>query len=191
MVFDPVRREAVGRAAEGSVRIVTSSGHDAGPDEVGEVWLRAAHPRSYFRDEAASAATFRGSWVRTGDLGRLDRDGYLYLVDREADVVKSGAYKISTVEVEAAIHEHPAVADVAVVGLPHAVLGSTLAAIVVTRAGAAAPTLAQLRSFLTTRLADHQLPARLVVVDELPRNEGGKVPKRQLIAQLKETHDDP
>lgn len=190
MIFDPSRRDAVGRVTDGSVRIVTESGEDAGPDEIGEVWLRAAHPRHYFRDQAASAATFRGSWVRTGDLGRLDRDGYLYLVDRDVDIVKSGAFKISTVEVEAAIYEHPAVAEVAVVALPHPVLESTLAAVIVPRPDAEAPTLPQLRGFLATRLADHQLPARLVVVDSLPRNEAGKVLKRQLVAQLKEAHRD-
>ena len=78
-------------------------------------------------------AVFRDGWVRMGDLGYLDADGYLYLVDRDSDVVKSGAYKVSTLHVEAALHEHPAVADAAVLGLPHPVMGATVAAAVVLR----------------------------------------------------------
>jgi acyl-CoA synthetase (AMP-forming)/AMP-acid ligase II len=192
MIFDPNRRDAVGRAADGAVLITTETGAAAAPGDAGEVWLRAAHPRSYYRDEAASAATFRGPWVRTGDVGRLDKDGYLYLLDRDVDIVKSGAFKVSTVEIEAALYEHPDIAEVAVVGVPHAQLGSALAAVVVSRGGAdrTALTLPALRGFLASRLADHQLPARLVLVDQLPRNEAGKVLKRELVGQLKEAEHD-
>lgn len=189
MIFSTDHRAAVGRVTGGAARILTEAGMDAGPDEVGEVWLRCAHPRRYYRDETASSDTFRDGWVRTGDLGRLDRDGYLYLVDRDSDVVKTAGFKVSTVEIEAAIHEHPAVAQVAVVGRPHPVLGSSLAAVVVPRPGADAPTLPQLRQFLATRLADHQMPATLVLADALPRNDAGKVLKRQLVADLEETHN--
>jgi acyl-CoA synthetase (AMP-forming)/AMP-acid ligase II len=117
-----------------------------------------------------------------GDLGRLDAEGYLYLTDRHQDVIKSGAFKVSSLEVEAALHEHPGVAEVAVVGVPHPVLGSVVAAAVVPRAQAADTglTLPALRAFLAGRLADHQLPARLLLLDRLPRNEGGKVLKRLL-----------
>src|SRR5690606_28268365 len=141
--------------------------------------------------EAASAATFRGQWVRTGDVGRIDAEGYLYLLDRDVDVVKSGAHKISTVEVEAALYEHPLVAEAAVVGVAHPVLGSALAAVVVTRSTTTAPglTLPELRRFLAGRLADHQLPARLELVDKLPRNEAGKVLKRDLIGWLAQPSD--
>ncbi|MGW6505654.1 AMP-binding enzyme [Nonomuraea angiospora] len=119
-----------------------------------------------------------------GDLGYLDADGYLYLVDRESDVVKSGAYKVSTVQVEAALHEHPDVAEAAVTGVPHPVLGTVLAAAVVPRSRA--PRVTELRAFLMTRLAAHELPARVIFVDSLPRNHSGKVVKsglRDLLAQ--------
>jgi len=154
--------------------------------ETGEVWLRSPHPRAYFRDDTASHATFVGDWVRMGDVGRLDPDGYLYLLDRHEDVVKSGAFKVSTLEVEAALYDHPLLAEVAVFGVPHPVLGSALAVAVVVRPDAAADevTLPALRAFLAGRLADYQLPSRLLTLDRLPRNEGGKVLKRHLTTQV-------
>lgn len=115
-----------------------------------------------------------------GDLGHLDRQGYLHLVDREQDVVTSGAVNVSTIAVEAAVQEHPDVAEAAVVGLPHPVLGASVAAVVVPLPGASAPTLPQLRAFLLDRLSGHELPTRGLVVDRLPRNDGGKVLKREL-----------
>ncbi|WP_245730659.1 class I adenylate-forming enzyme family protein [Micromonospora pallida] len=121
-----------------------------------------------------------------GDIGRIDADGYLYLSDRHQDVIKSGAFKISSLEVEAALHEHHGVAEAAVVGVPHPVLGSAVAAVLVPRPGTD-PTglsLAALRGFLADRLADYQLPSRVLLVDELPRNPGGKVLKRQLTSQF-------
>jgi len=114
------------------------------------------------------------------------RDGYLYLSDRDGDVVKSGAHKVSTLEIEAALYHHPDIADAAVVGIPHDVLGTALAAAVVARSGTV--TLPGVRAFLADRLADYQLPSRLLVLDSLPRNEAGKVLKRQLIARF---HLDP
>ncbi len=180
MIFDPARSDAVGRPAPGSIRITAPDGSPAPPGVVGDVWLRSPHPRSYLGDEQATAETFRGEWVRMGDIGRLT-DGYLYLADRDSDVVKSGAHKVSTLEVEAAIYEHPAVADAAVVGVPHPVLGKQLAAAVVARSPIGLPAL---RAFLAERLADHQLPAQLLVLESLPRNESGKVRKRELVAQF-------
>ncbi|MGC4807911.1 class I adenylate-forming enzyme family protein [Micromonospora sp. DT233] len=200
MIYDPTRRDAVGRPVGGQLRIADADGDPLPPGTTGEVWLRAPYPRAYYRDAAANRDTFRDGWVRMGDIGRIDADGYLYLTDRHQDVIKSGAFKISSLEVEAALHEHPLVAEAAVVGVPHPVLGSAVAAAVVPRPPAAdgfapAPTadgpapphavadgltLPALRGFLADRLADHQLPARLLLLEHLPRNEGGKVLKRQL-----------
>lgn len=192
MVFDPTRPGAVGRAAGGQLRICDADGTPVPAGTTGEVWLRSPHPRSYFHDDEASRATFRDEWVRMGDVGRLDVDGYLYLSDREADLVKSGAFKISTLEVEAALQEHPHVAEAAVIGVPHPVLGKAVAAVVVARPGTPAPglTLPGLRGFLTERLADYQLPTRLLLVDHLPRNEAGKVLKRQLVAHFDDGQPD-
>ncbi|MFY1623247.1 AMP-binding protein [Micromonospora sp. WMMD735] len=184
MIYDPARPDAVGRPVGGQLMVADPDGRPLPAGTTGDVWLRAPHPRAYYRDDAANRATFRDGWVRMGDVGRIDADGYLYLTDRHQDVIKTGAFKVSTVEVEAALHEHPLVAEVAVVGVPHPVLGSAVAAAVVARpqAGADGLTLPALRGFLADRLADHQLPARLLLLSRLPRNEGGKVLKRQLTA---------
>ncbi len=183
MIYDPARPHAVGRPVGGQLMVADRDGNPLPAGTTGEVWLRAPVPRAYYRDEAANRDTFHNGWVRMGDIGRVDADGYLYLTDRHQDVVKTGAFKVSTLEIEAALHEHPLVAEAAVVGVPHPVLGSAVAAAVVPRpaAGPADLTLPVLRGFLADRLADYQLPARLLLLDRLPRNEGGKVLKRQLI----------
>ncbi|NUP00101.1 MAG: AMP-binding protein [Nonomuraea sp.] len=180
MIYDPSRPAALGRPALGSgLRITGSGGGPLPAGETGEIWLRSpAATRSYYRDEQADGQTFRDGWVRMGDLGYLDADGYLYLVDRESDVVKSGAYKVSTVQVEAALHEHPDVAEAAVTGVPHPVMGTVLAAAVVPRARP--PLMTELRAFLMTRLAPHELPTQVIFVDRLPRNQSGKVVKSDL-----------
>ncbi len=198
MIVDPERPGSVGRAAVGgAVRVVSPDGDVLPPGETGEVWMRSpAAPRSYYNDPS-TASVFRDGWIRMGDLGRLDEDGYLYLVDRESDVIKSGAFKVSTLKVEEALHAHPAVVEAAAYGVPHPVLGAAVAAAVVLRApgerpagaggqrpGEAAPVSAPtLRAFLGERLARHEIPSEIVTMDALPRNNGGKVDKRALRAR--------
>lgn len=191
MVFDKDRPAALGRAGFGSaLRVTGEDGRRLPPGEVGEIWLRsAAAPRAYIggrtaggSGEESGGGVFREGWVRMGDLGYLDRDGYLYLVDRESDVVKSGAFKVSTLQVEAALYEHPGVAEAAVVGVEHPVLGTALAAAVVPRGPDLSVT--ALRAFLADRLARHEIPHRVLVVADLPRNRSGKVVKEELRAMI-------
>ncbi|MFD8563975.1 AMP-binding protein [Streptosporangium canum] len=176
MIVDPARPTSLGRATDlGDLRILGPDGRTLPPGETGEVWLRSpAAPRSYVGDPEGSALVFRDGWVRMGDIGHLDADGYLYLSDRESDVIKSGALKVSTVQIEAALHEHPAVAEAAVVGVPHPVMGAMPAAAV--RLAHPVP-VDEIRDFLSTRLARHELPTRIVVVDSFPRNDIGKILK--------------
>ncbi|MET8140672.1 class I adenylate-forming enzyme family protein [Sphaerisporangium sp. NPDC005288] len=135
MVFDPARPDSVGRPASGGTLMISDGEGPVPPGTPGEVWLRSpTDPRSYDRDGDAAGRVFRDGWVRMGDIGHLDQDGYLYLLDRESDIIKSGAFKISTLRIEAALHEHPAVAEAAVFGVPHPVMGSAVAAAVVPRA---------------------------------------------------------
>ncbi|WP_371779976.1 class I adenylate-forming enzyme family protein [Streptosporangium subroseum] len=177
MMFDPDRPGSVGRpVAGGRVRIATAEGEPLAAGETGEVWMRSpAAPRAYYGDP--ESGTFRNGWVRMGDLGRIDAEGYLYLVDRESDVVKSGAYKVSTIHVEEAVYQHPAVIEAAAFGVPHPVLGTVVSVALVTRVPLAPE---ELRLFLMDRLASYELPAHVVTVDTLPRNDGGKVDKRAL-----------
>jgi acyl-CoA synthetase (AMP-forming)/AMP-acid ligase II len=177
MIFDPDRPASVGRPASGgAVKIATVKGDPLPPRVTGEVWMRSPTvARTYFGDEAASGEVFRGGWVRMGDLGYTDDDGYLYLVDRESDVIKSGAYKVSTLHVEEVVYQHPDVVEAAAYGVPHTTLGKAVALAVVGPVGHE-----ELRIFLKDRLAPHELPVRLLTLDALPRNHGGKVDKRAL-----------
>ncbi|WP_182902464.1 class I adenylate-forming enzyme family protein [Microbispora sp. H10830] len=193
MIYDRTRPAALGRPAfGGSLRITDEEGNPLPPGETGEVWMRSpTATRSYYGDAEASARSFRDGWVRMGDVGYVDADGYLYLVDRESDVVKTGAFKVSTLQVEAALHEHPGIAEAAVFGLPHPVLGSVLGAAVVPgspRSPGQSASLglseSEVRAFLMDRLAWHELPERVLVVDSLPRNQSGKVIKKELPALL-------
>jgi acyl-CoA synthetase (AMP-forming)/AMP-acid ligase II len=177
MVVDPSRPGALGRPVDGAVRVVGEDGALAAVGTTGEVWLRSpSSPRSYYRAEEADRAVFRGRWIRMGDLGFFDADGFLHLVDRDGDVIKTGAFKVSTLQVENALHEHPEVADAAVFGIEHPVLGMVPAAAVVT----ASATAEQLRTFLAPRVAAHAVPHRFLFLPQLPRNPAGKVLKRRL-----------
>ncbi|GII78506.1 acyl-CoA synthetase [Sphaerisporangium rufum] len=182
MVFDPERPDSVGRPAAGGTLRILNDGRPVPPGTAGEVWMRSpAAPRGYLGDPDTRGEVFRDGWVRMGDLGRLDEDGYLYLLDRESDIIKSGAFKVSTLRIEAALLDHPAVAEVAVVGVPHPVMGAVPAAAAVARAPV---TPAELRTFLAGRLAGHEVPARWTFLPSLPKNPAGKVLKRDLRALL-------
>ena len=181
------RPGSVGKPVAGaSVRIVDDDGHERPPGEVGEVTIRlAAGERSYWNDPEASARTWRDGWVHTGDLGYFDADGYLYLVDRKKDMINRGGYNVYSIEVESALYEHPDVAEAAVVGIPHDVLGHDVCAVVRLHDGSAALDVDSVRAFLADRLADYKLPRRLVVRDTpLPRSGMHKVDKKALVAEV-------
>lgn len=185
--FDPSRPESVGRPSGAhQVRIAVPDAPDVAlpAGEVGAVWLRAASApaRRFLDDEGGSeAAGFRDGWTRTGDLGYLDVDGYLYLAGRTADIVNVGGFNVSTFRVEEALRSHEAVADVAVCPVDHPVLGEVVAAFVVQRADTTAR---ELRQHAATKLSRRELPAILRLVDDLPYNPAGKVLKGLLPALL-------
>jgi acyl-coenzyme A synthetase/AMP-(fatty) acid ligase len=179
MMIDPDRPDSVGLpigTAEISIRGADGAELPAG--EVGEVWLHCpTTPRMYYGDAEATARTFQHGWVRMGDLGRLDEDGHLYLVDRDRDLIQVGGLRVSTTEVEAALLEHPGVREAAVFGLPHPVMGTMVAAAVVLGDGTGTRAL---RAYLRDRIAPHKVPVRWLTVDRLPRNRMGKVTKQVL-----------
>ncbi|MFE2018780.1 class I adenylate-forming enzyme family protein [Streptomyces sp. NPDC059499] len=187
LLFDPARPTSPGRPASlADLRVTTPEGLPVPAGGSGELWLRSpTAPRAYMGER--DGEVFQGRWVRMGDLGRIDEDGFLHLLDRERDVVKSGAHKVSTLQIENALHSHPQVRDAAAVGVPHPVLGSVVAAVVVSDAGLTA---SALRTFLLDHLAVHELPATLLFRDALPRNEAGKVLKRDLRLLLAQDHSE-
>ena len=165
----------------GAMRIVDESGRDLPIGEVGELWYKGpVVVRGYWNNPKATAETFADGWLKTGDLARLDDEGFLYIVDRAKDMLIRGGENIYCTEVENALYEHPAVMDAAVVGIPHQTLGEEPGAIVMLKPGAQA-TEEELRHHVAQRLAAFKVPVKVKFWSEtLPRNPAGKILKREL-----------
>ena len=163
------------------VRIAGPDGAAVPTGEVGEIWLRGPTIiRGYFGDDDATRAAITDGWFHTGDAGRLDDEGYLYVVDRLKDVVIRGGENVYAAEVEAALYEHPDVAEAAIVGLPDERLGEAVAAVVRLRDGGTVDA-GGLRAHVAERLAAFKVPSVVhLTPDALPRNAAGKVLKREL-----------
>jgi long-chain acyl-CoA synthetase len=179
---EAVRRPgSVGRPLPpAEVRCVAEDGTEAPAGEYGQIELRIpGRQREYLDDPEATAATWVDGWLRTGDIGRLDEDGYLYIGGRVKDVIIRGGSNIYAVDVENVLLAHPDVAEVAVIGVPHDVLGEDLAAIVVVRPGRDIGA-ESLREHCLGSMAGYKVPRRWEFVDQLPRNSTGKVLKHEL-----------
>jgi len=170
---------STGRAVLAQVRIVGADGRDLGVDEQGELLVRGPNVmKGYWRNPEATAEAIRDGWLHTGDVARIDAEGYIYLCDRLKDMVVSGGTNIYPREVEAVLLEHPDLVDVAVIGVPDERWGEALLAVCVCRG--AAPTAQALIEFCRLRLGGYKIPRRYEFVTELPRNPSGKVLKRVL-----------
>jgi long-chain acyl-CoA synthetase len=157
------------------------SGRELPSGAVGEVWMRGPNVMAGYAnrpDETAKALTADG-WLRTGDGGYIDEDGFLFLTDRIKDMIVSGGENVYPVEVEEVLSHHPAVADVTVIGVPDERWGEAVKALVVTGPGAVVSA-DDLVAFARERLAGYKLPRSIDFVGELPRNAAGKVLKHQL-----------
>jgi long-chain acyl-CoA synthetase len=176
------RMKSAGRPMPGvEIKIIDAQGNTLPPETVGEVATRSTcNMAGYWKNEAATReAIDTGGWLRTGDAGYLDADGYLYIHDRVKDMIISGAENIYPAEVEGAIFGHPAVADVAVIGVPDEKWGESVKAVIVLRQGAEA-TESDILQFARSRIAGFKVPKSVDFVDALPRNAAGKVLKRTL-----------
>jgi long-chain acyl-CoA synthetase len=174
---------SVGRAAPTvELRVVNDEGKDQPAGDRGEIWIKGptvmAH--GYWRRADANEASFTDGWFHTGDIGYLDDDGFLFLVDRAKDMIIRGGENVYCVEIEHVLFDHPDVVDAAVVGVPHRTLGEEVKAVVQLRAGADI-TGEDLREFCRKHLADFKVPEYVELRDEpLPRNPAGKVLKNLL-----------
>ena len=180
--------ESTGRAGSvgapvffGQVKVVRADLTEVGPGEPGEVLIRGANvtPGYWKASEATAAALTEDGWFRSGDVATVDEDGYLFIVDRVKDMFVSGGENVYPAEVEKAVADHPAVLEVAVVGVPDGKWGEVGRAFVVCRDGAELSR-EDLRSFLLTRLAKYKIPVYVDTVDSLPRTGSGKIQKSGL-----------
>ncbi|MDX2170414.1 MAG: long-chain-fatty-acid--CoA ligase [Deltaproteobacteria bacterium] len=173
--------QSAGRAIPATeLRILAADGQPAAPGEVGEVLVRGPQlMRGYWKRPEANADSLRDGWMHTGDAGRLDDEGFLFIEDRVKDMIVSGGENVYPREVENVLLAHPAVADAAVIGIPDPRWGEAVKAIVVLRAGAAASA-DDIVGFCRGKLGGYKLPRSVDFLDALPRNPSGKVLKRVL-----------
>ena len=162
------------------VRVVDAVGQEVPGGEVGELIVKGPSVvRGYWRRPEATASTFKDGWLYTGDIGRKDADGFLYVLDRKKDMIIRGGQNIYSIEVENVLFQHPAVLEAAVVGVPDEVFGEQVKAVLVPKPGMTLDG-EGVRDFCKRAIADYKVPKYIEIVSALPRNPGGKVIKTQL-----------
>lgn len=187
-VVDPggetaLRLTSTGRRAMGlEIRIVDSVDQDLPRGEIGEILLRGPHMSpGYLNQPNVTAETYRGGWLHTGDLGRMDEDGYLFILDRKKDMIISGGFNIYSREVEVFLDSHPAVLESAIIGHPDEKWGEVCKACVVIRSGYEKPTPEELVNYcIGEGLPRYKAPKIVVFMDSLPKNENKKIVKKEI-----------
>ena len=182
---DPVRVGSIGREIAGSqVRVMREDHSFADPEEIGEIVIRGHNVmKGYYKDPLATEKAFVGSWFLTGDIGYYDEDGYLFLKNRKKDIIIRAGMNIYPQETEDVLQAHPAVKEVVVVGVPHAVHGEDVVAFIVRRDGMEVAEM-DLQRYCSDRLAAYKCPQRFVFVDSMPTGCTGKVLKQELRKML-------
>jgi long-chain acyl-CoA synthetase len=178
--------DSVGRVVScGEIRVMDDAGREVAPGEPGELWIKGPMVvRGYWNDAVATSREFTAGFWRSGDIGAVDAQGFVYVFDRKKDMINRGGYKVYSAEVESALLEHPGVLEAAVVAVPCPVLGERVHAFVTLR-GSLAVTRESLRAFCLERLADYKAPESFTFrAEALPRNANGKVLKRALREEL-------
>ena len=168
-----------------TVKVVDADGSELPVGSVGELWIKGPNVvKGYWGKPEATAQTFSDGWLHTGDVARLDEENFVYIVDRAKDMLIRGGENIYCVEIEGVLYEHPAVADAAVIGVPHPTLGEEPAAVVQTRPGVTVSE-SELQEHVRTKLASFKVPVKVWFFDRpLPRNPAGKILKRELRDEL-------
>ncbi|HEY5334879.1 MAG TPA: AMP-binding protein [Mycobacteriales bacterium] len=163
------------------VRVVGSDGEDVPTGEIGELWIQGPNiVVGYWGKEEATEEAFGDRWFKSGDLAKVDDEGFVYIVDRAKDMVIRGGENVYSVEVEGVLFEHPDVADVGVIGIPHRELGEEVGAVIVLRPGATT-TVEELQQHVAKSLASFKVPAHIFLREgPLPRNPAGKLLKREI-----------
>ena len=163
------------------MRAVDGSGHEVPQGEVGEIVISGPNVmKGYWQRPEATAEAISDGWFHTGDLARVDEDGYFFIVDRKKDLIIRGGYNVYPREIEEVLYEHPAVAEAAVIGLPHPSLGEEVGAAVALKPGAAV-TPEELRDYVKGQVAAYKYPRHVWIVDALPKGPTGKIVKREIV----------
>jgi long-chain acyl-CoA synthetase len=184
----PRKVGSIGTPIEGvQMRVVDQDGAEVPQGEAGEIQIRGHNVmKGYWNlPEATKAAITPDGWLNTGDVGRVDEDGYFYIVDRTKDLIIRGGYNVYPREIEEVLYEHPAVAEAAVIGIPHNLLGEEVGAAVALQEGESAEP-DELRDYVKARVAAYKYPRQIWLVDELPKGPTGKVQKRDITVPTSE-----
>jgi long-chain acyl-CoA synthetase len=185
--FNQLGRErkpgSIGTPIEGvQMKVVDEDDNEVAPGEVGEIVIRGHNVmKGYWNRPEATEEAMRGGWFHSGDMARMDEDGYFFIVDRKKDMILRGGYNVYPREIEELLFEHPAVMEAAVVGLPDERLGEEVGAAIALKPGAHADA-DDLREFVKQRVAAYKYPRRIWFVDELPKGPTGKILKREIKA---------
>ena len=176
---------SVGRGfRETEVRIIGADGEVLGPGEIGEIYLRSPHTGAYsYLGQAPLLPRTEDGFASAGDLGHVDEDGYLYIADRRVDLILSGGANVYPAEVESALADHPAIADVVVIGLPDPEWGQRVHAIIAPLDAGAPPTAEDVIAYAKQRLAAYKVPKTVEIVAEIPRTAATKVSRSALVAE--------
>ncbi len=168
------------------IRIVKNDGKDAKPGETGEIWLRAdSMMKGYYKNSEATKDAFEDDWYKTGDVAKIDEDGYLFIVDRIKDMIVTGGENVYSKEVEDVIITIPGIVGVAVIGLPYLEWGETVAAFIM-KSKDSDVTKELIQEYLSDKLAKYKIPRQIFFVDNLPYTPSGKVMKYKLREQYKD-----
>jgi long-chain acyl-CoA synthetase len=176
------RPGSIGTPVRGvQMQVVDPEGKAQPAGEVGEIAIRGHNVmKGYWRRPEDTAAAVKDGWFRTGDLGRVDDDGYFYIVGRKKELIIRGGYNVYPRELEEVLHEHPEVAEAAVVGIPHPGLGEEVGAAVALKPGVTT-TAEEIRAYMKDRVAAYKYPRYVWLVDELPKNATGKIQKNAIV----------
>jgi long-chain acyl-CoA synthetase len=163
------------------MKLVDEDDNDVATGEVGEIVIRGHNVmKGYWNKADATAEVMKGGWFHSGDMGKVDEDGYFFIVDRKKDLIIRGGYNVYPREVEEVLYEHPAIREAAVVAVPHDDLGEEVGAAVVLKDGEELDAVT-LQAFVKENVAAYKYPRHIWFVDELPKGPTGKILKREIV----------
>ena len=182
---------SIGTPIDGvEMRIVDDSGNPVTQGQVGEIAIRGHNiMKGYWQRPEETAKAIPAGWFFTGDMARVDEDGYYFIVDRKKDLIIRGGYNVYPREIEEVLYEFPGVAEAAVIGIPDGAMGEEVAAAVALKPGATV-TVDELRDFVKTQVAAYKYPRHLWFVDALPKGPTGKILKRDIVVPAESSPDD-